>query len=315
MSRAKQLHYPPFVTKGNKIMILTPASKIEKALLVGAKDLLCSWGYNVVIAKNALSKQGCFSGTVKQRFSDFQQALDDPTVKAILCSRGGYGSIHFVDQLDFTHFYQHPKWLIGFSDITLLHQLFQNKGYVSLHAPMAQHLSTYQEDTATLLLKSTLEGQLPHYKVSSHLYNRVGQAKGTLCGGNLSVMYGMRSTPYDIDFKNSILFIEDVGERPYHVDRMMNNLRLSGVLSQISGLIVGQFTAYEEDVSLGNTVYQLIQNYVSSYDYPVCFNFPVGHVAKNYPLILGSQVNFRVSSKEVSLRTLAPSTEKTETPA
>lgn len=309
MSRASKLSYPAFLSQGDKIALLTPASKIEQSQILKTKELLCSWGYEVVIGKHANAAYGCFSGTVKQRKADFQKALDDPTVKAILCSRGGYGAVHLVDQLNFEQFKKAPKWLIGFSDITLLHQLFQSKGYVSLHAPMSYHLANHTEDAATLLLKSTLVGKLPSYTISAHPYNRLGLSEGVLCGGNLSVMYGMRATPYDIDPNQSILFIEDVGEKPYHIDRMMNNLRLSGVLGKINGLIVGQFTEYEEDKSLGSTVYQLIRNYVSNYNYPVCFNFPVGHVDKNYPLIMGSKIKLEITSERVKFRTLPPTLE------
>lgn len=197
---------------------------------------------------------------------------------------------------------RHPKWLIGFSDITALHCLFQKEGFCSLHAPMARHLAVEAEDDCcTMALKDVLFGVRPAYTCEPHKLNRKGKAEGALRGGNLSVYYGLRGTPYDIPPEGTVLFIEDVGERPHAVERMLYNLKLGGVLDKLSGLIIGQFTEYEERRQLGKELYGVIADLLEGYDYPICFNFPVGHVPMNLPLIEGAQVKFEVGKKEVKL--------------
>ena len=229
--------------------------------------------------------------------------MDDPEIKAILCSRGGYGAIHLIEKLDFTLFREHPKWVIGFSDITALHNLIQFNGFTSLHAPMARHLTVEPEDDpCTLYLKNILSGKLPEYYSRRHVLNKLGTAHGILRGGNMAVFHGLRGTPYDIPAEGTILFIEDVSERPHAIERMMYNLKLGGVLEKLSGLIIGQFTEYEEDRSLGKVLYAALADLVQEYDYPVCFNFPVGHVTNNLPLINGAEVKFTVGKKSVELK-------------
>ncbi len=207
------------------------------------------------MAKHAGSSHGTYGGSIKQRVEDLQDALDDEKAKVILCSRGGYGAVHLLGKLDFTRFRKHPKWLIGFSDITALHNVLQKEGF----------------------------------------------ANGILRGGNLSVFYGLRGTPYDIPAEGTILFIEDVGERPHAVERMIYNLKLGGIFEKLSGLIIGQFTEYEENKSLGKDLYGAIADLVKEYDYPVCFNFPVGHVSMNLPMINGAEVTLETGKKEVKL--------------
>lgn len=303
------LTFPPFLNKGDRVLILSPSGKIDKSFLLGARNRLESWGLKVTLARHADSSSGRFAGTVKQRLTDFQQAMDDEKIKAIFCSRGGYGAVHLIDKLDFTVFKEYPKWLFGYSDITLLHELFQYNGFASVHSLMARHLAVEpDEDVCTQAFHNLLFGQLPQYKFEGHKLNKKGKTTGVLRGGNLSVLYGLRGTKYDFPAENTILFIEDIGERPYHVDRMMHNLKLGGILENLAGLIVGQFTEYEEDLSLGKEVYELITDAVKECDYPVCFNFPVGHVARNYPLICGSQVELNVTKKVTELKTF-PSVE------
>lgn len=299
----KQLIYPPFLVKGDEIIIISPSSKIEKSYLTGAEKRLSSWGLKVTIGNHAASTYASYAGTMKQRLSDLQKALDDPNIKAIFCSRGGYGAVHLVDKLNFDKFKQNPKWLIGFSDITALHNRLQAEGYASLHAPMAKHLSEEnQDDIATLYLKNSLFGNLPTYRIVKNKYNRSGIAKGILRGGNLAVLYGLRATPYDIPPKGTILFIEDIGERPHAIERMLYNLKLSGFFDNISGLIIGQFTEFEDNKALGKELKGLISDVLKDYSFPVCFNFPVGHVTKNLPLINGSKVELKVSNKNVELK-------------
>ncbi len=299
----KMLQFPPFLHTEDKVTIISPAGKIDNNFLKGAKKALESWGLKAVTGKYAAGEHGRFSGTVKQRTADLQSAMNDKQIKAILCSRGGYGAIHLIDKLDFTKFSEHPKWLLGYSDVTLLHELFQYKGYASIHSLMARHLAVEPPtDPCSLLLKSLLFGELPSYQSPEHKLNIEGNAKGILRGGNLSVLYGLRGTPYDFPAEDTILFIEDIGERPYHIDRMMNNLKLGGILEKISGLIVGQFTEYEEDSSIGKKVYEMIAEMVNPYGYPVCFDFPVGHVVSNVPLICGGEVTLTVENKGAKVK-------------
>jgi muramoyltetrapeptide carboxypeptidase len=298
-----ELTLPSFLQKGDKVVILSPAGKIDKSLLTGLKKRLESWGLEPVIGKYAGHASGSYAGTIEQRAGDLQKAMDSEEVKAIFCSRGGYGAVHLIDKLDFTLFRPHPKWLVGYSDITALHCLFQANGYASLHAPMASHLSLEaEEDPCSMYLKDTLFGRMPEYTCPPHKLNRLGTAKGILRGGNLSVLYGLRGTPYDIPAENTILFIEDVNERPHAVERMIYNLRLGGVLEKLSGIIVGQFTEYEEDKSLGKELYGALADIMKAYHIPVCFNFPVGHITHNLPLICGCAVELSVTGKAVGLK-------------
>lgn len=320
---SNSLIFPPFLQEGDRVVILSPSGKIDKSFLKGAQERLASWGLDVIVTAYADGADGKYAGTVRQRLKDLQRALDNEKAKAILCSRGGYGAVHLIDKLDLTGFRQHPKWLIGFSDITVLHNLLQKNGFASIHAPMARHLTVEPEDDfCTLMLKDILFGHFTPYPkddVSSpdiafsyicaaHKLNRPGTAQGTLRGGNLAVFYGLRGTPYDIPPEGSILFIEDVGERPHAIERMMYNLKLGGVLEKLSGLIIGQFTEYEENYALGKDVYGALADLVKEYDYPVCFNFPVGHVTLNVPLINGAQVCLEVDKKETKLSFIQPET-------
>ena len=302
------LIFPPYLQEGDRIIILSPSSKIDKAFLKGANKRLKSWGVEVVFAKHAGSAHGTYAGSIRQRLEDLQEAMDDEKAKAILCSRGGYGAVHLVGKLDFTKFREHPKWLIGFSDITALHNEFQQNGFASLHAPMARHLTVEPEDDfSAQALKDILFGNAPAgkeafgYICPKHKLNHEGTGTGILRGGNLSVFYGLRGTPYDIPAEGTILFIEDVGERPHAVERMMYNLKLGGVLEKLSGLIIGQFTEYEENKSLGKDLYGALADLVKEYDYPICFDFPVGHVTKNFPMINGAEVTLEAGKREVKL--------------
>lgn len=294
--------FPPFLHTGDKVAIITPASKIDGSLLKGAVERLTSWGFNPYLEKHAGSSKGTYSGSISERLSDLQHAFDSKEVKAILCSRGGYGVVHLLDKIDFNLFRQYPKWLIGFSDITALHNIIQYNGFASLHAPMAKQLTDEpKDDLCSNLLKDILYGYLPSYHLEAHSLNHYGVAEGTLRGGNMSVFNGLRATPYDIPAEGTILFIEDVGERPHVIERYMYNLKLGGVLDKLSGLIVGQFTEYEENHSLGKDLYGALADLMKDYQYPICFNFPVGHVTDNRPLIEGAHVQFSVSRKGVDL--------------
>lgn len=299
------LIFPPYLQQGDKVVIVSPSGKIDKFILKGMKKKLEEWGLNPALSKYAGHSWGKYAGTIKQRTSDFQSALDDKDIKAIFCSRGGYGAVHIIDKLDFTLFKEHPKWLIGFSDITALHNLMQFNGYASLHALMGRHLVVEPDDDCCIAyLKDILFGDLPQYSCPGHKLNKPGTAKGILRGGNLAVLYGLRGTPFDFPPEETILFLEDVGERPHAIERMVYNLKLGGVLNKLSGVIIGQFTEFEEDKSLGKELNRALADVLKECDCPICFNFPVGHVVNNLPLICGSEVELKVTRKEVNLFTI-----------
>jgi muramoyltetrapeptide carboxypeptidase len=292
--------FPQFLKKQDKIAIVSPSGNIEEKYIDEAVKILADWGFEAEVGEFARGQVGRYSGTVEQRVSDFQAAIDNPEIKAILCARGGYGLMQIIDLIDFSDFEINPKWIIGYSDITVLHAAASNFDVVSLHAGMARHLTELPADS--LILKSfhdVLFGELPSYTVPAHPLNRKGKAHGEVIGGNLSVLYGLRGTHFDMDGYKKILFIEDIGEKPYQIDRMIQNFKMGNIFESIDGLIVGQFTDYEEDPLMGKTVYELIADAVAEYDYPVCFNFPVGHVDNNVPLLIGAEAKFVVGDEVV----------------
>lgn len=295
---------PPFLKPYDKVAIVSPSGNIDTKYIDGAVKVLTEWGLRPVVSESAKGEFGRFSGTVEERFNDLQNAIDDDEVKAIFCSRGGYGLVQIVDMLDLTSFEIHPKWIIGFSDITVLHSATSTIDVVSIHSIMAKHLTELPADALPVsMLKNILFGKtLPDVLIKPHPLNRAGKTEGVLVGGNLSVLYGLRGTHFDLDAYEKILFIEDIDEKPYHIDRMMQNLKMGGVLENLTGLVVGQFTDCTEDPLMGKTVYEIIAEAVSEYEYPVCFNFPSGHVDQNLPLLLGAEVTLTVNKNEVELK-------------
>lgn len=294
---------PPLLNKNDKAVIISPSGSIESSFIDGAKLVLESWGLNVIVSQYAREKNGRFCGTVEQRVEDLQGAMDDPDVKLIFCSRGGYGIVHLLDRLDFNEIKKYPKWLVGYSDITALHLAFMKNGILSAHAPMARHLAEDAQDTASLYLRRLLFEGIHEYSISSHPLNRIGIADGRLWGGNLAVLGGLIGTPFADVPDNSILFIEDIGEGAYKIDRMMWQLKLAGVLDRLSGLVVGQFADCEEDFLMYAPIYESIMNLVSGYNYPVVFDFPVGHVKENYPLVYSGKIRLEVNTHKVLLKT------------
>lgn len=299
----KGLIYPPRLKKDDKVLITSPSGKIDKHLIKGLKTRLIKWGLDPILGKNAISKSGSYAGTIKQRLNDLQFGLDNDNIKAIFCSRGGYGSIHLIEHLNLSKFEENPKWLIGYSDITVLHSFLFRKGFASIHAPMARHFTVEPEDDASLtFLQKQLEGNPTHYTIKTHPYNHKGKASGILIGGNFSVLQGLRSTPLDIQAKGSILYIEDINENPYAIERMLYNLKLSGVLEDLSGLIIGQFTVSPEDKDISQKVYEYIRDLLKPYKYPICYNFPIGHLTNNYPIINGAFAELEVNRGSVELK-------------
>ncbi len=293
--------YPQSLRQGNSIAIIAPSGVVNAGYVQQTKNLLEQWGLNVVLSKNLFAEYGRFAGTIQERLTDLQNYLDDPQIQAVFCARGGYGVVHLLENLSLEKFKKHPKWVVGYSDITALHLLFSLSGVCSLHAPMSSHLAEEGEDESVLALKNILFGTLPTYLFSGHPLNRPGSCDGFVRGGNLSVIQSLCGTPYQLLTKDTILFIEDISEKPYHIERMMYHLKLSGVLSKISGLIVGKFTDCEEDPLMNGSIYESIMRLVSEYDYPVCFNYPVGHEKENFPLIENGKARFSVNKTGVSL--------------
>ncbi len=295
---------PGGLKMNDKAVILSPAGKIDVSIVQDAAAVLRSWGLQPMIGENAFCATGRFSGSVEQRLSDLQKAFDDPEVKMILCSRGGYGIVHLLSDLDFTGIREHPKWVVGYSDITALHAALQANGIASVHGPMAKHLSDEgPDDQAVRYTRNILTGLPVNYHIpveEKQSLNREGLAAGRLFGGNLSVFCGMLGSVYAKIPDRGILFIEDTGEVPYRVDRMMYQLKLAGVFEKISGLIVGQFNDYQEDDQMYAPLQQSILHTVKEYTFPVCFGFPVGHVKQNFPLLMGEKAELTVGDNLIT---------------
>lgn len=290
---------PRFLQHGDKIAIISPSSPINPLLIDHTISILQEWGLEPIVGENALNVYGRFAGTKDERISDLQWALNSKDIKAILCSRGGYGLIQIIDDVDFSHFELYPKWMIGFSDITILHSAVAAYDIASIHGSMSKYLCENSE--SAVLLRRFLFGEIPDYTIPSNALNRNGMATGNIIGGNLSVLSGLRGTHFEPDFAGKILFIEDIGEEPYNIDRMLHNLKLGGIFEEISGLIVGYFTEYEEDPQMMATLFELIYSIVSEYNFPVCFNFPAGHNPLHYPLFFGVPAILHVKNEEVTL--------------
>lgn len=296
---------PPYLKKGDTIGLVCPAGfmpveKISECIRV----LNENWGFTTKVGTTIGRQYHYFSGTDEERIDDFQHMLDDDNVKAILCARGGYGLSRIIDQIDFTKFKEAPKWIIGFSDVTILHaHIYRNYYTATLHAPMA---NAFNEDGyKTEFVESlwyALEGKKIKYQVPVHEFNRKGEGIGELVGGNLALLAHLVGTDSDLKTKGRILFIEDIGEYLYNVDRMMYQLKRSGKLDKLAGLIVGGFTDIKDtEKPFGQTAYEIIRDIVAEYDYPVCFDFPVSHSEKNYALKIGVGYKLKVGKNKVVL--------------
>ena len=284
------------------IRIVSPSGAIDPQYIDSAAARLVSWGHTVSVAEHAKDAWGRFAATDNDRLADLVASLRDDNVDAVLCSRGGYGLQRILPQIAAIPL---TKPIIGFSDITALHQLAALAGQPSLHGIMCKHISSLPEGSEVLNMyrKALLSTDL-HYCLPSHPLDRKGCVSGVLTGGNLSVLYGLQGTPYGLSNTigdNAVLFLEDISERHYHIDRMMRNLNMSGVLSRIKGLVVGRFADCDDDPSMKETVYETIMSAVSCYSYPVLFDFPAGHIDDNFPLWFGRRVTLSVDSAHASL--------------
>lgn len=289
---------PSYLTKGDTIAIVASARKISKQELAPTIAILKRWGLVVELGPNIYKEYNQFSGTDEERKQDLQWALNHKKAKDILIARGGYGILRIIDDIDFSSFIKKPKWLVGYSDVTVLHSHIQSLGICSLHATMP--INFLKHEKATLSIKKLLFNQKQEYKIEAQPCNRTGTAEAEVVGGNLSLLYALSGSSSEVPYKNKILFIEDLDEFLYHVDRMMLQLKRSGKLEHLAGLIVGGMSELKDNsISFGKTVEEIIMDSVKDYTYPVCFNFPAGHIDENMAFYLGRRARLEVKANSV----------------
>ena len=292
---------PRSLGPGAKIAIVSPSSIIKPQNVYNALPVLRDRGWEPVVSPHAFDRHGSFAGTADNRYSDLADALTDPGVDAILCSRGGYGAVHLLERLARLPLEDTPKWLIGFSDISALHALLTSRGIASIHAPMAKALADHGGDNAdNCALLDFLAGEGLEYSLDPSPMNRPGDATGLLVGGNLSVISDLVGTPFDVIKPRRILFIEDVNEPIYKIERMLYQLRLSGVLADLAGLIVGKFSGCAPDADFAS-VNNIVADLTRDYSYPVAYDIPVGHVTHNIPLVCGAACSLSVGESSVEI--------------
>ena len=297
---------PEYLKKGDTVAIVAPSGVLKNynTYILKAKELLKSWELEVVIGENVFNDNGHFAGTDNQRSADFQLALDDKAIKAIWCARGGYGAMRVIDNLNFEKYKENPKWIIGYSDITAIHNDLHNNKSESIHGIMCKSLEKIDVDNneSISLLKKTLFGEKLSYTIEGNNYNIEGNSNGQLIGGNLTLLHCLLGSESSIDTNGKILFIEDLGEYLYHIDRMLISLKRAGYFDNCKGLIVGDFTDMRKNTTpFGRNLKELILDIVREYDFPVSFGFPAGHGEKNYPMILGREINLEVSKQQSTI--------------
>jgi len=292
---------PPFLKAGDTVALVCTARKFFPEDAKPAIDLLESWGLNVKLGTTIGLDNFQLGGTDSERAADFQAQLDDENVKAIWCARGGYGTVRIIDSLDFTNFKQHPKWIMGFSDVTVLHSQLNVERVASLHSIMPFTVPTAPEEVKETL-RQALFGETISYVIPSKSYDVNGTASGELVGGNISILYSLLGSKSAIDTKDKILFIEDLDEYLYHIDRMMYNLKRNGYFDNVKGIIVGSMTdMHDNEIPFGQNEVQIITEIAKDLSIPIAFQFPAGHQKDNRTLILGKQVHFEVNEKEIKL--------------
>ena len=291
--------------KGDAVAVISTARKVSPSELDFAITKIKSWGLNVCFGNNLFKNHHQFSGTAKERAEDLQWALDDNNIKAVFFARGGYGSVHVVDYVDWQIFKTNPKWLIGFSDITVFHShVHQCFNTTTLHAAMP---ITYPQNTDEAIknIRDILFGENVSYKFEGHSFNKNGTVNSVVVGGNLSILYSLLGSKSQLNTDGKILFLEDLDEYLYHIDRMMQALKRSGMLQNLSGLMIGGMNGMNDNtIPFGKTAEEIIRDVVSEYTYPVAFNIPAGHINDNLPLLFGKKVNFSVETNQVLIRSL-----------
>jgi muramoyltetrapeptide carboxypeptidase len=291
---------PPYLVKGDTILIIGTARARDKQAIQPAIEILQSWGLKVETGKNIFKKHNQFAGTDEDRADDLQWAIDHKTAKAILIAGGGYGALRIIDQINVMPLLKNPKWIIGYSDTTVIQSRLAKHHIASIHGTMAFQFTKNEE--ATLSIKRLLFGEKINYQIPVHPLNRPGNITAEMTGGNLSLIYALSGSVDDLETKNKILFLEDLDEQLYHIDRMMLQLKRSNKLENIAGLVVGGMTEMKDNaVPFGKTAEEIIMDAVKEYKYPVCFNFPAGHIEKNMALILGKKAELSVTRSGVTL--------------
>lgn len=302
-----KLVQPSYLKAGDTVAIVAPSGVLlnRNNEVTLATNLLKGWGLHVVIGNHVFKKHGHFAGTDLERAEDFQEALDNPKIKAIWCARGGYGTVRILDKLDYTKFRQNPKWLLGYSDITALHNQFHNLGYESIHTLMCTSLN---EDVSGLektitTFKEAIFGKNLAYTLAGSPYNKSGSSTAPLVGGNLTMLHTMLGSGTSIDTSGKILFIEEIGEYAYHIDRMLQSLKRAGYFENCKGLLVGDITKVRKNTTeFGRTIEEIILDAVAEYNFPVAFNMPAGHEKDNRALILGRTLQLNVTKGQSSLK-------------
>jgi muramoyltetrapeptide carboxypeptidase len=293
---------PAYLKKGDSVYILSTARKITVAEIAAAITALEAWGLKVIIGPTIGKQDHQYAGTDKERLDDFQAALDNPEIRAIICARGGYGTVRMMDEVNYDKFMQSPKWIVGFSDVTYLQMhLASSIGVQSIHSIMpVQFPKSTPEAIETLRME--LFGETNEYVLPANQLNREGQADAVLMGGNLSILYSITGTKSGFNTFGKILFLEDIDEYLYHIDRMMMNLKRSGKLDGLAGLVVGSFTEIKDNtIPFGKNAYEIIAEHAAPYNYPVCFGFPAGHQSDNRALVIGKRYKLDVTKDGVKL--------------
>ncbi len=305
--KLQKLIQPPYLKAGDTVAIVAPSGilKNRQAEVQRAVKLLESWGLHALVGKHVFSQDNHFAGTDLERCEDFQKAMDNPTVSAIWAARGGYGTVRILDKLDYTQLKKNPKWLIGYSDITALHNDFHNEGFETIHAMMCTSLTADETglDQTIATFKKALFGEPLAYTLKDSNYNKVGVVNAPIVGGNLTMLHTMLGSKSSIDTSGKILFIEEIGEYKYHVDRMLQSLKRAGYFNNCAGVLVGDMTKMRKNTTAwGSSIEQLILDALSDYDFPIAFNMPAGHEDDNRAMILGQDVELVVGKDQSTVQ-------------
>ena len=294
---------PSFLKKNDKVLIIATAKNFDRKELDAAMEILKGWGLQVELGQSLYKKYNQFAGSDQDREEDLQEALDNQEIKAIFCARGGYGTARIIDNISFKKAIKYPKWVIGFSDVTVLHSQLQINKVQSIHGLMPISFGKKEYKDSVEELRAVLFGEKNGYLLKTHPFNRLGKSTGKLVGGNLSIICSLLGTTSQISTKNKILFIEEVGENLYRIDRMMVQLKMSGILAELKGIVVGHFTDMQDnEVGFGKNAYEIIAEHVNEFNYPVCYGFPAGHESPNLPLFLGAEYEIYIDKDTTSFK-------------
>jgi len=294
--------FPEKLKIGDKIGIISPARKITLNELDPAIKTIESWKLKVELGSNLFEVDNQFSGTIEQRSTDLQTMIDDDSIKAILCARGGYGTVQIIDNIDFSKLKNKPKWIVGYSDVTVLHSHLNKLGIASLHATMPINFKTNAKESLASL-KNGLFGNENNILCGPHPFNKFGKVEAEVVGGNLSILYSLLGSNSDVDTDGKILFIEDLDEYLYHIDRMMMNLKRNGKFTKLKGLVVGSMSDMNDNtIPFGKTAEEIILEYIKEFNFPVCFNFPAGHLDDNRTLVFGKECTLEINENGVILK-------------